>query len=98
IYADDVKCSHGATVGQLDREALFYLRSRGISEANAKMLLRYAFAAEIIHEIAIENLKNQIDDMIKKRLNGELDICETCVLHCTTKDQEVSFPIDLSKI
>ncbi|PID94352.1 MAG: Fe-S cluster assembly protein SufD [Bacteroidetes bacterium] len=98
IYADDVKCSHGATVGQLDREALFYLRSRGISEANAKILLRYAFAAEIINEITIENLKDQIDDMMKKRLNGELDICETCVLHCNTKDHEVTFPIDLSKI
>jgi len=98
IYADDVKCSHGATVGQLDDEALFYLRARGISEANARMLLQYAFAAEVINEIKIDELKDQIDDMVKKRLHGELDICETCVLHCKTKDREMEFPIDMSKI
>lgn len=98
IYADDVKCSHGATVGQLDDEALFYLRARGIGETNARMLLQYAFAAEVIKEIKIEELKIQIDDMVKKRLHGELDICETCVLHCKTKDREMEFPIDISKI
>lgn len=98
IYADDVKCSHGATVGQLDMEALFYLRTRGIGIDTAKMLLMYAFAAEVIKGIKIEALRNQIDDMIKKRLHGELDICETCVLHCKTKERIVSFPIDLSKI
>ena len=98
IYADDVKCSHGATVGQLDMEALFYLRARGIGLDTAKMLLMYAFAAEVINGISIEVLRNQIDDMVKKRLHGELDICETCVLHCKTKDRDISFPIDLSKI
>ncbi len=98
IYADDVKCSHGATVGQLDTEAMFYLRSRGISEDNARMLLMYAFAAEVINEISIEALRTRIDDMVKKRLRGELSICETCVLHCGSPEKEIHFDIDLSKI
>ena len=64
IYADDVKCSHGATIGQLDQNALFYLKSRGIGDNNARMLLMYAFAAEVINNIRIEPLKIRIDDMI----------------------------------
>ena len=98
IYADDVKCSHGATVGQLDTESLFYIRSRGICEASARLLMMYAFAAEIINEISIEPLRNRIDDMVKKRLRGELSICERCVLHCTHPEKEISFDIDLSKV
>jgi Fe-S cluster assembly protein SufD len=98
IYADDVKCSHGATVGQLDENAMFYLRSRGISVENARLLLLYAFAAEVINHIKIEPLKIRIDDMIKKRLRGELSICDQCVLHCSTMEQEVKFDIDMSKV
>jgi len=98
IYADDVKCSHGATIGQLDTEAMFYMRSRGISEDNARMLLMYAFAAEVIDKISIEALRNRIDDMVKKRLRGELSVCETCVLHCGSPEKEIHFDIDLSKI
>jgi Fe-S cluster assembly protein SufD len=98
IYADDVKCSHGATVGQLDSEALFYLRSRGISIENARMLLMYAFAAEIVNKISIPQLQLRIDDLVKKRLRGELSICEQCVLHCNSREQKVSFEIDMSKI
>jgi Fe-S cluster assembly protein SufD len=98
IYADDVKCSHGATVGQLDQEAMFYIRSRGISAANARLLLMYAFAADIINEISIEPLRQRIDDMVKKRLRGELSICEKCVLHCGAPDKEYHFDIDLSQI
>ncbi len=98
IYADDVKCSHGATVGQLDKEALFYLRSRGISTDNARMLLMYAFAAEISNKIKIESLQIQIDDMIKKRLRGELSICEQCVLNCRNPEQPLEFKIDPDKI
>jgi Fe-S cluster assembly protein SufD len=98
IYADDVKCSHGATVGQLDETAMFYLRSRGISIENSRMLLMYAFAAEIINHIKIEPLKIRIDDMVKKRLRGELSVCEQCVLHCSTMEKPINFEIDLSKI
>ncbi len=98
IYADDVKCSHGATVGQLDEDAMFYLRSRGITEDNARMLLLYAFVAEVSNFISIEPLRERIDDMVKKRLRGELSICENCVLHCSHPEKEIEFNIDLSKI
>ena len=98
IYADDVKCSHGATVGQLDNEALFYIRSRGISDANARILLMYAFAAEVINKICIEELRIRMDDMVKKRLRGELSYCDQCVLSCSTQEKKVHFEIDMSKI
>ncbi len=98
IYADDVKCSHGATVGQLDDEALFYLMQRGISRENATLLLMNAFTSEVTSKISIEPLKNSIEDMIKKRLRGELSICDKCILHCTVPDKPVEFEIDLSKI
>lgn len=82
IYADDVKCSHGATVGQLDEEALFYMRARGIGSAQARRLLMYAFTDEIVRRISIPALRNQVEVIIKKRLSGELSACEQCVLHC----------------
>ena len=82
IYADDVKCSHGTSTGQLDQEAMFYMRQRGISQANARMLLMYAFAADISNHIKIDSLRDTIEDMIKRRLRGELSSCDRCVLHC----------------
>lgn len=98
IYADDVKCSHGATVGQLDNEALFYLRTRGICMASARLLLMYAFAAEVINKMSLDPLKNRVDEMVKQRLRGELQVCETCVLHCANQEKEIHFDIDLSQI
>jgi len=98
IYADDVKCSHGATIGQLDQDAMFYIRSRGISESNARILLMYAFAAEVVNKISIPELRQRIDDMVKKRLRGELSYCDQCVLHCSSQEKTVSFEIDLSKV
>ena len=98
IYADDVKCSHGATVGQLDDEALFYIKSRGISGYNAKLLLMYAFAAEVIQKINLIPLHDRIDDLVKKRLRGELAICDQCVLHCNSQENVYEFAIDMSKI
>jgi Fe-S cluster assembly protein SufD len=98
IYADDVKCTHGATVGQLDNEALFYLRSRGICLASARLLLMYAFAAEVINKMSLDPLMHRVDEMVKQRLRGELHVCETCVLHCAKQDKEINFDIDLSKI
>lgn len=97
IYADDVKCSHGTSTGQLDQEALFYMRQRGISKANARMLLMYAFAAEVSNHIDNADLHEQIDDMIKRRLRGELTSCENCVLRCS-HPKEYIFDIDYSKI
>jgi Fe-S cluster assembly protein SufD len=98
IYADDVKCSHGATVGQLDNEALFYLRSRGICMASARLLLMYAFAAEVINKMSLDPLMHRVDDMVKQRLRGELHVCETCILHCANQDKEIHFDIDMSRI
>jgi Fe-S cluster assembly protein SufD len=97
IYADDVKCSHGSTVGQIDSEALFYIKSRGICERNAKMLLMYAFASEIVNKININVLRERIDNMIVKRLKGELSICDQCVLNCK-ENELITFDIDMSKI
>ena len=97
IYADDVKCSHGTSTGQLDQEAMFYMRQRGISKANARILLIYAFAAEVSNHIGNEMLHEHIDDMIKRRLRGELSSCETCVLRCS-HPKEYNFDIDYSKI
>jgi Fe-S cluster assembly protein SufD len=78
IYADDVKCSHGATVGQLDEEALFYLRSRGINEHEATNLLMFAFAHEIIGQLKPDPLRMRIDDLVDKRIRGKLSGCNNC--------------------
>jgi len=69
IWADDVKCSHGCTTGQLDEEALFYLRSRGIEKNTARAMMLYAFAAEVLENIPNEKLKSFIDAMIGERLH-----------------------------
>jgi len=98
IYNDDVKCSHGSTTGQLDAESMFYMRQRGIGEETARMLLMFAFADEIISKIAIPQLRQRIEDMVKKRLQGELQICEQCVLHCSTPEHLKDINIDMLKI
>ncbi|MDP6182930.1 MAG: Fe-S cluster assembly protein SufD, partial [Gammaproteobacteria bacterium] len=67
IYADDVKCAHGATVGQLDGDALFYLRSRGIDEQSARGILTFAFAADIASDIDIEPLREWLEKRIMAR-------------------------------
>lgn len=71
IFADDVKCAHGATVGQLDMDELFYLRSRGLSEATARSLLIYAFAAEIIERIPVASLKSQLQRLVMEQMHLE---------------------------
>ncbi len=68
IFADDVKCSHGCTVGKLDEEALFYLRSRGISEKDARSMLLHAFAVDILDNIKTEPLRDYVDKLISSRL------------------------------
>ncbi len=72
IWADDVKCSHGCTTGQLDEEALFYLQSRGISKHSAQAMLLYAFAGEITQPVKDETLKNYLDQLISERLHKSL--------------------------
>ena len=69
IFADDVKCAHGATVGQLDAEEVFYLRSRGLSDAAARNLLTYAFGAEIIDRIPIASVKHRLEQTVLKQTN-----------------------------
>jgi Fe-S cluster assembly protein SufD len=97
IYADDVKCSHGATVGQLDPQAMFYMLTRGIGEKTARQLLMFAFAHEVIDKISIDVLKERLDHLVEKRLKGELSICDQCMVHCNSKEP-TSFNIDLSKL
>ena len=80
IYADDVKCSHGATIGQLDDKAMFYMRQRGIPESEARLLLMYAFTADVIENIRIDALQDRIKMLVEKRLRGELSKCEGCVI------------------
>jgi Fe-S cluster assembly protein SufD len=72
IYADDVKCSHGCTVGQLDEESLFYMRSRGITEKAAKSLLVHAFALDVLEHIRLEPIREYVDHIISERLEGPL--------------------------
>ncbi|MFN8256873.1 MAG: Fe-S cluster assembly protein SufD [Bacteroidales bacterium] len=71
IYADDVACSHGSTTGQIDKEALFYLQSRGINRRHAELLLLSAFIADVIETIEIEPLRMLVKLLISKRLDGE---------------------------
>ncbi len=73
IYADDVKCTHGATIGQLDEEAVFYLRSRGVPQKKAVSILTYAFAEEIIEGIRNEAVKARVNELLEKRLQEDLD-------------------------
>jgi Fe-S cluster assembly protein SufD len=82
IDADDVKCSHGTTVGQIDEEAMFYLRSRGIGKEEARLMMMFGFAHDIVGRIKLLPLREEIDDMIDKRFRGEFTKCHNCILHC----------------
>jgi Fe-S cluster assembly protein SufD len=70
IFADDVKCTHGATVGRLDENALFYLRSRGMNAARARTLLTYAFAAEVLEEISLAPVREELERLVLARVSG----------------------------
>lgn len=80
IYADDVKCSHGSTVGQLNDAAMFYMRQRGIGEHEARLLLEFAFVNEVIDQIRMEPLRDRLRYLVDKRFRGELNKCEGCKL------------------
>lgn len=82
IDADDVKCSHGATVGQIDEEALFYLRARGINEDKARLMMMNAFMHEVVRKISVEALRDRIDELVERRLNGEVAKCHECAYQC----------------
>ena len=80
IYADDVKCTHGSTVGQLNDAAMFYMQQRGISQKEAKLLLEFAFVNEVIDTIKLEPLRDRLHHLVEKRFRGELSKCEGCKL------------------
>jgi Fe-S cluster assembly protein SufD len=72
IFADDVKCAHGAAVGQLDPEELFYLRARGINPTLARNLLTYGFAEEVIGKIKIDSLRSELDQAVLNQIHAKL--------------------------
>ena len=80
IYADDVKCSHGSTVGQLNDAALFYMQQRGISRHEALLLLQTAFVNEVIDQMQLGPLRDRLHYLVDKRFRGELSKCEGCKL------------------
>ena len=80
IYADDVKCAHGSTVGQLNDAALFYMRQRGISLAEARVLLQQAFINEVIDKMELSPLRDRLHYLVDKRFRGQLSKCEGCRL------------------
>ncbi len=82
IYADDVKCSHGATSGSLDEMALFYMRSRGIGEVEAKLLQQVAFVYDVLEKIDNEQLRQRLQDLVESRLRGEFGNCTNCSMNC----------------
>ncbi|MBQ2447370.1 MAG: Fe-S cluster assembly protein SufD [Bacteroidales bacterium] len=78
IYADDVTCSHGSATGQIDENALFYMRQRGLSEEEARMFLKFAFAGDIVERISLKPLQARVRMLIGKRFRGELSKCAEC--------------------
>ena len=80
IYADDVKCAHGSTVGQLNDVAMFYMQQRGISRKEAQLLLQFAFINEVIDQMELEPLRDRLHYLVEKRFRGELSKCEGCKL------------------
>ena len=81
IYTDDVKCSHGSTVGQLDQDALFYMQTRGISMPVAQKLLMQAFMSDVIDGVRLESLRDRLRHLMEMRLSGDPMMCETCNLN-----------------
>ena len=84
IYADDVKCNHGSTVGKLDETAKFYMAQRGIPEAEAEILLQQAFLDEAIRRIPLEPLRERVSQMVEHRIRHKMSGCSGCAL-CGTK-------------
>lgn len=82
IYADDVKCSHGATNGRLDENALFYMRSRGIPLKEAHIMQQLAFANAVINKISTEELRERMIQLVEQRLRGNFDDCRNCAKQC----------------
>lgn len=84
IYNDDVKCSHGSAIGRLDEMQLFYMRTRGLDEEQAKLLLKQAFMADVIDKVDIPGLKERLTLMVERRFAGESAGCHDCNSDCPT--------------
>ncbi len=82
IWCDEVKCSHGATTGQLDERALFYMRSRGIPEEEARMMLTQAFMADVVDMVPLDVLRERLHHLVEKRLSGAAASCAQCSSNC----------------
>lgn len=82
IYADDVKCSHGSTAGSVGDEELFYMRSRGISEKEARILQQQAFAGAVLEKVSHPELRDRLSCLVEKRLRGENTLCAGCSRGC----------------
>lgn len=82
IYCDDVKCSHGATTGQLDAEALFYMRTRGIPEQQARVMLMQAFMADVVDSVKMESLRQRLHLLVERRFNGHASTCADYHTQC----------------
>ena len=80
IYADDVKCNHGSTVGKLDESALFYMRQRGIEEHEARLLLQHAFVNDVLRRVGIGSLRERLSYLVEMRFRGRLTKCNGCSL------------------
>lgn len=82
IYCDDVKCSHGASTGQLDMKALFYMRSRGIDEKLARTMLMQAFMSDVIDSVSMPGLKERLHILVEKRFENKDLSCGSCNINC----------------
>lgn len=82
IYNDDVKCSHGTAIGQLDAGQLFYMRTRGLDEEQARMLLKQAFMADVIDKVRVGSLRDRLRMLVERRFSGETSACKTCAHGC----------------
>lgn len=82
IFNDDVKCSHGATTGQLDQNALFYMRTRGIPLAEARTMLMQAFMVDVIDTVRLDGLRDRLRHLVEKRFTGQRALCSECARQC----------------
>lgn len=85
IYNDDVKCSHGTAIGQLDEQQLFYMMTRGISEEEARLMLKQAFMSDVIDGISLAPLRDRLKMMVERRFAGEQMACASCPVGCNDK-------------
>ena len=85
IYADDVRCNHGSTIGKLDEGALLYLRQRGIPLAEARLLLQHAFVSDVLQRVPIEALRQRLSDLVERRFRGEQRHCADGCDDCSVK-------------